>query len=66
MSDFETVDELMLQKLYNECTDPDKGTLDEFRVIFLANRINKVKLGIYQHFSPVSQAKGGGRNSFPK
>ena len=65
MSDFDTVDEDLLQKLYDECLDPNKGTLDEFRETFLNNRKAKVIVGI-KASKKWSGVPPCGRNSFPK
>ena len=65
MSGFDDVDETMLQALYDSCTDPAKGTLDEFRVTFLNNRKAKVIVGI-RASKKWSGVPPLGRNHFPE
>lgn len=65
MSGFDDVDATMLQELYDSCTDPNKGTLDEFRTTFLANRKARVIVGI-RGAKINAGIPAGTRNQFPK
>lgn len=47
MSEIE-YDEVQLQAEYDACTDPAKGTFEQFKAVFLENQLNRAKIAIVQ------------------
>lgn len=49
LNNFDGIDLVQLEKEYNECCDPAKGTFEEFKTQFLANRKNRAKIAILKN-----------------
>jgi len=57
--------ETLIHELYDACTDPAKGSYEEYKVQYLKNRRTKILMGIRKTMSPGGTPEGT-RNRFPE
>jgi len=49
LDNFDEVDLVQLKKEFDECKDPLKGSFEEYKVQWLANRKNRAKIAIMKN-----------------